>query len=82
MPELPNQRYLRRRHIVTTYGMTNEEFSKLVRASVLKPYYLAGEGRAWFRRDEVLQAEEDGKIFRTEKKISKPANKVTHEKDE
>ncbi len=67
MPELPNQRYVRRRHIRRCYGIDDEDITKLIAATVLKPCYLNGSGRAWFRRDEVIAAEEAGKIFKAEK---------------
>lgn len=66
MPELPNKRYLRRGEICGCFGIDDEEFTKLVRAKVLRPLYLNGKGRAFFRRDEVLEAETGGKIFRPE----------------
>lgn len=67
MPELPNKRYIRRGDIRRCYGIDDEDFTKLVRAKVLKPYFLNGQGRAWFKRDEVIAAEEGGKIFKAEK---------------
>lgn len=67
MPELPNQRYIRRGAIKKCYGFTDDEFTKLVRAGVLTPHYLQGKGRAFFRRDEVIAAEDANKIFKPSK---------------
>jgi hypothetical protein len=67
MPELPNSRYLRRGTVRKYLGIDDAEFSKLVRAGVLATHYLQGRGRAFYRRDEVLTAEAEGKIFKSTK---------------
>lgn len=67
MPELPNKRYLRRGIVRDYLGIDDKEMTKLVSAGVLIRRYLYGGGRAFFRRDEVLEAEETGKIFKCEK---------------
>lgn len=65
MPELPNKRYLRRRAVRDYLGINDAEFTTLVDGGVLTPHYLRGKGRAFYRRDEVLAAEEAGRIFST-----------------
>ena len=64
MPELPPQRYVRRRVVCAYFGITDAEFTELVRAEIFRPHYLQGKGRAWFRRDEVLAAEAANKVFK------------------
>jgi len=71
MPELPNKRYLRRGVVRDYLGIDDDEFSSLVKAGVLTARYLQGKGRAFYRRDEVIAAEEAGKIF----SLSKPSKK-------
>lgn len=63
MSGLPEKRYLRRGEICSTLGIDSREFTKLVEAGVLTPLYFRGAGRAYFRRDEVVAAEQTGKIF-------------------
>lgn len=67
MPELPNKRYLRRGVVRDYFGLSDEEFTVLVRAGVLIAHYLQGKGRAFFRRDEILAAESANKIFKPSK---------------
>ena len=67
MPDLPQSQYLRRRVVRAYLGIDEGEFTKLVRAGVLKPYYLRGAGRAWFRREDLARAEAEGKIFKPAK---------------
>lgn len=64
MPDLPLQRYLRRGVLREYFGITDTEFTELVRAGIFRPHYLQGRGRAWFRRDEVLAAEAANKVFK------------------
>ena len=64
MSELPKCHYLRRGVVRDYFGITDEEFSALVRAGVFKTYYLQGRGRAWFRREEVLAAEAANRVFK------------------
>ena len=64
MPELPSQRYLRRGVVRDYFGISDEEFTRLVRGGVFIAHYLQGKGRAFFRRDEVLAAETANKIFK------------------
>ncbi len=64
MPELPSKRYLRRGVVRDYLGIDDKDMTKLVAAEVLTPHYLQGKGRAYFRRDEVLEAETSGKIFK------------------
>lgn len=61
--ELPPSKYLRRGVVRQYLGIDDDEFSKLVRNGVFVPRYLQGEGRAWFIRDEILEAEASNKIF-------------------
>lgn len=70
MPELPNKRYVRRGAIRRYFGIDEREMAKLVAAKIFTPLYLQGQGRAFFRRDEVLAAESSGKVFRAEKATS------------
>jgi len=65
MPELPQKRYLRRGVVRDYLGIDDREMTKLVTAGVLKRRYLQGKGRAFFRRDEVLEAEASGALFKT-----------------
>lgn len=67
MPELPQKRYLRRGHIISYFGIDERDMTKLVTAGVFTARYLLGDGRAFFLRDEVIAAERDGKVFKTEK---------------
>jgi len=67
MPDLPQKLYLRRGVVRNYLGITDEEFTELVRAEVLKPHYLQGKGRAFFKRAEVIEAETANKIFRPTK---------------
>lgn len=71
MPELPQKLYLRRGVVRDYFGITDEEFTTLVRAGVFKPHYLQGRGRAFSKRAEVVQAEAANKIFKPSKE-SKP----------
>ncbi len=48
-------------------GIDNATFSALVESRVLTAYYLNGRGRAWFKREEVLEAERSERIFRTDR---------------
>lgn len=67
MPDLPNKRYLRRGVVRDYFGISDEEFTELLRAGVFVAHYLQGKGRAFFRRDEVLAAEAANKIFKPSK---------------
>ncbi len=67
MPELPQKRYIRRGEIIAYFGIDPREMTKLVAAGVFTRCYLQGQGRAFFRRDEVLAAEASGKVFKMEK---------------
>jgi hypothetical protein len=67
MPELPAKRYLRRGDIIAYFGIDGRDFTKLVSAGVLTAVYLQGRGRAFYRREEVVAAERDNRIFRTQK---------------
>jgi len=67
MIDLPPRRYLRRRVVRDYLGVDECEFTKLVRTGILVARYLKGRGRAFFRRDEVLAAEQTGRIFTTNK---------------
>lgn len=67
MPDLPQSRYLRRGVVRDYLGITDEEFTALVRGGVFKPHYLQGRGRAWFRRDEIMAAEAANKVFKPSK---------------
>ena len=67
MPDLPPRLYLRRGVVRSYLGITDEEFTDLVRADVLKPHYLQGRGRAFFKRAEIVAAETANKIFRPSK---------------
>jgi hypothetical protein len=68
MPDLPLRRYLRRGVVRDYFGIDDRDFTKIVEAKVLEPHYLFGGGRAFFKRDQVVQAEAEGKIFRPERK--------------
>lgn len=67
MPELPQKRYVRRGHVKEYLGIDDRDMTKLVEAGVFAPKYLNGKGRAFFERAQVLQAEHDGKVMKTEK---------------
>lgn len=67
MSELPEKRYLRRGHVRDYFGIDDREMTKLIRAGVFTPRWLNGEGRAFFLRVEVIEAERSGKVFRAEK---------------
>lgn len=58
MPTLPEQRFLRRGHIMAYFGIDKREMRKLVASGVFTPLYLRGRGRAWFAREQVLAAEQ------------------------
>jgi hypothetical protein len=64
MPELPQKRYVRRGEIIAYFGIDKREMTKLVRAGVFTPLYIAGEGRAFFSRAEVIAAETSNKVFK------------------
>lgn len=70
MSELPKSCYLRRGVVRDYFGITDEEFTVLVRAGVFKAYYLQGRGRAWFRRAEVLAAEAANRVFKPRESIA------------
>lgn len=63
MSKLPEKRYLRRGEIRSYFGITDRDFTALITAGVLVPVYFRGKGRAFFRRDLVLAAEANEKIF-------------------
>jgi hypothetical protein len=65
--ELPASRYLRRGAVRNYFGIDDADFTKLLRAGVFTPHYFQGKGRAWFRRDQILAAEDEGKVFRPTK---------------
>jgi hypothetical protein len=71
MPELPQKLYLRRGVVRDYFGITDEEFTELVRAGVLTPHYLRGRGRAFYKRAEVLKAEADNKLFKPSKETKR-----------
>lgn len=47
------------------FGIDRREMSRLVKAGVFVPLYIEGKGRAFFRRADVMAAEEAGKVFKT-----------------
>ena len=64
MCNLPDKRYVRRGHVRDYFGIDDREMTKLVATGVFTPRYLNGQGRAFFLRDEVLDAERSGRIFK------------------
>lgn len=53
MKNLPDKIYLRRGEARDYLELSEESFTKLVRAGVLRPRYLPGMTRALYKRDEV-----------------------------
>jgi hypothetical protein len=53
--EIPEKRLLRRGEAIRWLGISKQEFTKLIRAEVIKPRKFREEGKAYYLRDELLK---------------------------
>jgi hypothetical protein len=72
----------RRHHVRDWLGVSEEVFTKMVRAGVLTPHYFLGTGRAIFYREEIRVAVLAGRLTAPVAAVAATAGKTERLKTE